>query len=177
LPTTNKKRLSLDLGLYSQYLDVRDLKWKWRACGIIALRTILALYGVDDDIPASIDEWMKFDLVNGAYKEGDGWLHQGLANIASRHNLDAEVCDWSRLHNKAALGDFLRVLSMGPCIVSIHRDFNPNNGGHLIVATHADHRSIHYRDPAARTRHDIIRRITFEEFIHGWTRRIIVFRT
>ncbi len=162
---------------YSQYLDVRSKQWNWRSCGIVSLFMTIAYWDPtlkQTDIPRLI----KYGIATGAYREGIGWTHQGLLDMAIALGFAGKRLDLYKKENDAAFKTFLTHLKKGPVIVSTYKDFDPKKGGgHLIVATgykeQNDKMTIFIADPDAQDRTSINYTITKAKLLKGWKRRFI----
>lgn len=139
-------RLPIDFPFYTQRMtqetwaeegfpsfDEAD-SWTFRSCGIASLRMILDGFGRN---AARHGVMIAKGVAAGAYKEGVGWIHWGLAKLAADYGIYGEA-----LRGKTA-EDLKRELDAGhPCIISIAPFFQggkakPDGGvygksGHLI---------------------------------------------
>jgi len=75
--------MKLNIPYYSQKIDVKDMEWKDRACGIVCLKMVMDFYKKDTP---SLNELIKTGVDMGAYGSS-GWIHQGLVDIATQFNL------------------------------------------------------------------------------------------
>lgn len=162
---------------YSQYLDIRSKQWNWRSCGIVSLFMVLAYW--DPTLKrADIPYLIKYGIANGAYREGIGWTHQGLLDMAIALGFVGRRFDLFKKDGEATLKTLLTHLKKGPVIISIYKDFDPKKGGgHLIVATGYKEQNnkvtIFIADPDARDRSQIGYTITKTKLLKGWKRRFI----
>ena len=162
---------------YSQYLDIRSKKWNWRSCGVVSLFMILSYW--DPTIKRSdLPRLITYGVSQGAYREGVGWVHQGLLDLAIGLGFTGKRFDFFKQSDTAAFKSFLAQLKKGPVIISIYKGFNSNNGGgHLIVATGYMKRgeTIHIMiaDPEADDRTKIKSVISQKKLMNGWKRRFI----
>lgn len=109
---------------YSQYLDIRSKQWNWRSCGIVSLFMTIAYWDPTlkrTDLPRLI----KYGISADAYREGIGWTHQGLLDVAVALGFAGKRFDLYKKDNDAAFKALLIHLKKGPVIVSIYKDFNP----------------------------------------------------
>ncbi|MDE2019865.1 MAG: C39 family peptidase [Patescibacteria group bacterium] len=170
-PKARRERISRNrLPDISQYLDLPLKNWKARSCGIAALATVIGFWnGGTPDLKK-----LRQEAVAGhAYQKGVGWRHKELASLALRYGLKGKNFDWAPEPEKIAWKKFRQALKKGPVIASIHKDFKPRNGGHLIVANRIRAGKIFYHEPASRTRKGIIRSVSVNKFKTGWKKRII----
>lgn len=162
---------------YSQYLDIRSKQWNWRSCGIVSLFMVLAFWDPTlkrTDIPRLI----KYGIASGAYREGVGWTHQGLLDMATALGFVGKRFDLFKRDDDAAFKTLLTHLKKGPVIVSIYKDFDPQKGGgHLLVVTGYKEQNnkitIFIADPDARDHAQIGYAIPKTKLFKGWKRRFI----
>jgi uncharacterized protein YvpB len=123
----------------------------------------------------SLDDLLKKGIRMHAYKKGVGWIHAGIVRLANKYKLYGEAFDWKADASDEAFIKLIAILNQGPCIgiVSIHKDFNRENDGHLIVLTGYRNGEIHYNEPATKKGEKIKRTIAKEKFIAGWKQRAI----
>lgn len=159
---------------YSQYLDVHLRGWPRRACGIVALKMLLD-YLSPRTRRMSIDNLIAFGLAREAYIPGVGWKHHGLAKLAEEFGLQGMNYDWADSSPETAFARMKRHTRL-PLLASVHKHFNPKNGGHLIVVIKAEKGFVYYHEPASHSRTRIPRTVDMPTFLSGWKRRIIVVR-
>ncbi len=131
-------RIPMDFPFYTQRMTAENWEqedfpslelaehWTFRSCGIASLRMLLDAYGKGGG-----SHWAMIEkgIAAGAYKDGVGWIHWGLAHMAEEYGLFAEAL---RGQSPAEL---VAALDEGcPCIISIAPFFlggqpNPYNGG------------------------------------------------
>ncbi len=163
--------MAFEIPLYSQFLDVSLKDWRDRSCGIVALKMLMEFLGAETP---NADTLIKEGIEAGAYIPNVGWKHQGLVDLAVQHGLRGERFDWSGRTPGEALRNLKKLLASGPVLCSIHRDFDPERGGHLIVVTGMENRSVSYADPAAERRDEISASVPVQMFMDGWKCRGIV---
>ena len=113
------------------------------------------------------DLLVKEGLELGAYKEGVGWYHAGLARIATAHGFTSTNKDWSTKTPKEARELLRKELSEGPVIASIRTP----KGGHLIVIEKIEGEDMVIHD--CEEREDIRKTMPLETFYSTWTQRIV----
>lgn len=156
---------------YSQYLDVTLEEWKSRSCGIISLKMVLE-YVLGRKFDG--DELIKHGLALDGFISGVGWKHQALVDIARNLGCSAQRYDWVMLDNQEALERLIKMLATGPVIVSVYSELNPSTkNGHLVVVWGIEGEKVFYNDPASKTREDIKRLATVEDFVKGWKKRVV----
>ena len=160
---------------YSQFLDVDDEEWKGRSCGIVSLKMLLDYWNNEsettpEDVENLITEALDFD----AYLPGTGWKHKELVDIAKAHHLEGENLDWTSEHPDIAFNKAVPHLAKHPVMTSVFKDLKPGKSGHLVVVTGYEGGKVFYNDPDSKNREGIERNASLNEFLNGWTRRIIV---
>lgn len=159
---------------YSQHLDVHDVRWQPRACGIVSLKAVID-YWQNTTLRnrPTIAQLIKEGLKKDGYIPGVGWKHKTLAKLAAHHGLRGRHFDWHELSPENALEKLLVYFAKGPIIASIHKNFRLKGSGHLVVIKGIDTKRIFYNDPDARTKSAISRSVTLSRFLRGWKRRVI----
>ncbi len=153
----------------SQYIAIHHHAWKDKSCGIVSVGMILSFYKKRVDLNVLLAQGLKLN----AFKEPVGWIHQGLVRLAQLHKFQAKAYDWSKDSIEEAFLKLVSFLEEGPIIASIHKDFDPQNGGHLIVVTGYRDGLVYYNEPASRKGEPLKRKIIKEKFITGWKRRMV----
>lgn len=156
--------------VYSQFLDVKEKKWRSRACGIVALKMVLDFWG----IKKSADELIKLGLKKDAYIQGVGWKHKGLVLVAKKFGFKARNYDWYKDSYEVSFKKLLPKLKKYLVIASIYKNLKPGKSGHLVVLTGYENDQIFFNDPNSKTRGGIHKKVAAEKFLSGWKRRIIV---
>lgn len=154
----------------SQYSAIHHIDWKDRSCGIVSLGMILLFYKKPIK---NFDSLLKEGIKIKAYKETVGWIHEGLARLARTYKLHAETYDWNNDPVEEAFLKLFSFIEYGPVIVSVHKNFDPKEGGHLVVVTGYRDGYVYYNEPASRKNEPIKRKLTKEQFLHGWKRRMV----
>ena len=140
-------RLPMDFPFYTQQMTAENWEmeqfpsfeaadhWTFRSCGIASLRMVLDGFGKNVERHGPMIEK---GVAAGAYKDGVGWIHWGLAHMAAEYGIHAEA-----LRGKTP-EELRAALDCGcPCIISVAPFFmggQPNpyaggiygKGGHLI---------------------------------------------
>ncbi len=144
-------------------------EWSDRACGMAALRMILLAY-LGDAPPLT-------ELILTGVREhaltGRGWLHAGIARLATDSGIPAAA-------EAAAAGELPGRLKDSPVIVSVTEKFpdDGRRGGHLVVARgtagSADGGAdVLIRDPSAWGQHHD--RVPLERLAASYSGRCITF--
>ncbi|MFH0803582.1 MAG: C39 family peptidase [Candidatus Tagabacteria bacterium] len=160
---------------YSQYLDIKNKEWQDRACGIIALKSILDFWSDENKkIYPDGDKLVEIGLELNAYIPDIGWRHKELVDIAKSLDLDGKNFDWFKKTPEEAFQKMFPYLEKYPLAASVHPLFETQNqGGHLVVLTGFENNILYYNDPASEIREEIAQEIPLDNFLKGWKRRII----
>lgn len=160
---------------YSQYLDVEDKEWQGRTCGIVSLK-MLVDYWLDNpnNEPEEFEKLIENGLERSAYIPGIGWRHHELSQMAKGSGLDGESFDWTDEHKDVAFNRAVAHLSEHPIMASVYKNLKEGESGHLVVLTGYENGRIFYSDPDSKKREDVEREATLEDFLNGWTKRIIL---
>lgn len=140
-------RLPMDFPFYTQLMNAENWEaeefasleeaesWSARSCGIASLRMVLDGFGRHAERHGPM---IRKGVVAGAYKDGVGWIHRGLAELAADYGIYGEAL------RGRTVEDLKAELDRGhPCIISIAPRFwggKPNpieggiygKGGHLV---------------------------------------------
>lgn len=154
----------------SQHIHIQDPKWKDKSCGIVSLAMLLNYLGKK----ISANQLLKDGLANNAYLETIGWKHKELAELGKQYGLNGKNLDWASLDTESAYEKAISYLNRHPIMASVYNNFQPENGGHLVVITGADSNKIFYNDPDTKDINSIYKEISIENFLNGWKKRIIV---
>ncbi|MDO8469718.1 MAG: papain-like cysteine protease family protein [bacterium] len=174
----NHKRAASSLPRYSQFLDVREPPWRRRACGVVALMTVIDGY---QPLPARSAAARASVLIRtgvqiGAYDPEHGWRHAGLVRLARARGFRARRFDWTEYSPAQAMRLLGELLKTGPIIASLYRNLLPGTPGHLVVVTHMNARTVRYHDPDSKSRERVKRTASLARFRNGWKQRGIVVR-
>jgi ABC-type bacteriocin/lantibiotic exporter with double-glycine peptidase domain len=150
---------------YSQHVHITDPAWQYRSCGVVSL--MILMEALNPNTQTTPDQLVQEGLELGAYKEGVGWYHAGLARLATAHGFTSTNKDWSTKSSEEARALLQTELNEGPCIASI----TTPNGGHLIVIEKIEGDEAVVHDCGERV--DIQKTIPLEDFYKNWTQRII----
>lgn len=156
---------------YSQFSDIHSEKWQKLGCGITSLAMLINFYHPGT---ALVDNLLKEGLAAGAFVNGAGWSHKGLALLAQKYNLNSANYDLSNLNAKSAFAQLEKILKEGPVIASVHYKLDPKNPiPHLIVINGINNGLIYYNDPASTAG---VKNISLQNFIKAWKKRFIAAR-
>lgn len=116
------------------------LSWTARSCGIASVRMVLDGVRIARGLPPcpSQGEMLRRGLALGGYKEGVGWIHRALADLAGEFGLVGEAL------RGRTISDLQAELDAGrPCVVSVTPRFAAGEmgedgailgrGGHLVA--------------------------------------------
>lgn len=158
--------------LYSQYRDIKNKRWKARACGIAAFAMMCEYHHPERHI--SFPRLIREATQQKGYIPNIGWKHAALAACAGLYGLRGKNCDLANEPLFAAERTLKMFLKKGPVVVSTWRDHRRRTGGHLVTAVGFDASSILLNDPRGRTDRTIQRRVSWSDFRRMWKKRIIV---
>jgi ABC-type bacteriocin/lantibiotic exporter with double-glycine peptidase domain len=159
----------LEVPHWGQYLDITADFWKGRSCGITSLAMILDYYGIKFDLAELIEQGVKIDNYNPAI----GWKHQTIVDLAEKYGLSAHRTENETVENLVAALD-----ADEPVIISIHKNWDPENGGHLAVIngyfeTDGKIEGFYVCDPVGAPYKHKDQFIPIDKFNHGWKKRAI----
>lgn len=165
-----------DVPFTSQFADLGDHQWRARGCGIAALKMVMDFWG---NAP-SLDELLREGLVAGAYREGIGWSHRGLAMVAQAHGYQASNVDVAPASPTPETADqawqmLIGELERGPVLVSVWRSLDPQpHGGHIVVLTGWDGTLVSFNDPIERSASEGQKVLVREVFMRLFKQRWII---
>ncbi|MBP6885861.1 MAG: C39 family peptidase [Candidatus Pacebacteria bacterium] len=169
---------------YSQHADIERHEWRSRGCGVTSLLMVLAYWkstDVKNTLP-TLRVLLEDGVAIGAYREGVGWIHSGLARLAERFgytgfNEDFAMQGKTPLSAELAWEGLLKNLHSGPVLASVFSGFDPERGGgHIIVITGYEDGHVYYNDPEEATEERGIRSCSLASFLPAFKRRFIVIR-
>ncbi len=166
----------------SQYADLGHHEWRARGCGITALKMVMDYWhGVDARNQAiSLDELLSEGLASQAYREGVGWTHRGLAELAQSHGYESFNVDFApQGKTPKALDEAWSMLVVelerGPVLASVYAGMDPNRGGgHIVVVTGFHDGMVLFNDPEEMAPREGQKSIALEAFLLAFKRRYIV---
>ena len=168
----------------SQYKDVGiedfDNFWQKRACGIVSLVMVMKYF--QPLIPTkTIDTLIMEGLEKEHYIQGIGWKHKGIVELAKDFGFAGKTFDMANEEeHEQSFKAFMKELEKQPVIVSIHKDFKLNGGGHLVAATGfketMNKLSLEINDPDCKSKKGVRRVVSAERFKAGWKKRFIVIK-
>ena len=161
----------IDVPFYSQFADISSAKWQKLGCGITSLAMIIELYrpGI-----VAVNKLLKEGINAGAFINGAGWSHKGLALLAENYGLKGANYDLSGSDMKTAFAQLEKILKEGPVIASVHYKLDPKNPiPHLIVVNGINNGQVYYNDPASAMGG---KNISIQKFMKAWKKRYITAR-
>lgn len=202
----NQKFLIKNIPYYSQRLDswvidrngkiyknIIDGYWFKNACGIASLKMVMDYYRnlIPNYKKLPIMELVWRGIEKGAFSvSAGGWYHQGLIEIAKEYGFRGKRFDWNvkrgkklnEIKKEKALKEITKIIKSGkPLIVSIYKNFIPNNSGHLIVLVgfknniFGELKGFYFNDPDSYDRKS--KKYAFvnkNKFLNGWKARAIL---
>lgn len=163
----------------SQYLALSD-EWQERGCGLVALKIVLDYWHSknENNITLPLADLLELALALGAYHEGIGWSHAGLAELASQLGYRA----WNRdlphefkgVNATQALIVLREDIVNGPVLVSIWKNYDKEQkGGHIVIAHAVNENEIAVIDPEKTDEADGRYNVTVADFSNGFKMRSI----
>lgn len=182
------------------YKNIIDGYWFKRSCGIVSLKMVMDYYGKflagykREPVMKLIWEGMKLDAFS---ESAGGWYHKKLINLAEKYGFLGKFFDWNDKKNKSTgrqknkkiekqkekgISIIKNILKkQKPIIVSVYKNFNPKNSGHLIVLAgyknniFGDLEGFYFNDPDGYDRKS--KKYAFvdkNKFLNGWRGRAIL---
>lgn len=170
--------MQYDVPFSSQYADLGHHEWRARGCGIASLHMVLKFCGR----PVPLDDLLQEGLAVGAYREGIGWTHRGLVELARRHgchayNIDVAPNSTTPKLADAAWGMLTTELEWGPVLASVHSRFDPTvPDGHIVVVTGWDGELVALNDPVELTEREGHKLLAAAVFRRAFKQRYIAVR-
>jgi ABC-type bacteriocin/lantibiotic exporter with double-glycine peptidase domain len=162
-------KVLIEVPHYGQFLDIEDDYWKERTCGIVSLAMVLDYYDIAFDIKNLFGEALKIDN----YDDKIGWKHQTIVDLAEKYGLLAERTEEQTIEKLLEALD-----NEEPVIISVYKNFNPSNGGHLIVlngyfSADGNLEGFYVNDPIGNPYKNKDQFIKIDKFLVGWKKRAI----
>ena len=159
----------LEVPHLGQYYNIDDEKWQSCSCGLVSLAMILDYYS----IPFDLDEMISRALKINGYIKGIGWKHQAIVDLAQNYGLKA-----SRTENDTIETLMASLERDEPAIISIYKNFDPKNGGHLAVllgyyVANQELIGFYVNDPIGAQYKYRNQFIELNKFLEGWKKRAI----
>jgi hypothetical protein len=170
-----------DVQFTSQYEGITDPAWQWRGCGIVALKMVLDYWNGqrDDYRTAPVSELWRAGMDAGAYREGIGWVHGGIASVARSYgyrsyNRDLAPNGSTPMKPEEALRELTRALEQGPVLASVYSGMDPGRGGgHIVVVTGIEEGLVSFNDPEQNSEREGKRTIAVRTFREAFKQRYI----
>lgn len=160
-----------EIPFYSQFSDIHSPKWQKLGCGIASLAMLIDFYRPGT---VSVDNLLKEGIDAGAFINGAGWSHKGLAFLAEKYDLKGTSYDLSNLDMNKAFNQLEKILKEGPVMASVRYKFEPKNSiPHLVVINGIDNGMVYYNDPASKSGG---KNISVQNFMKAWKKRFIAVR-
>lgn len=168
-----------NISFISQYTALPK-EWGSRGCGLVALKIVLDYWHDinEKNVTLPLPDLLTLALTLGAYKDGIGWSHAGLAELAAGLGYHAWNRDLPREFQGVVASQALFVLrediASGPVLVSIWKNFNPEEkGGHIVIAHAINDDEIALIDPEKTQEADGRYTISIADFKKGFKMRSI----
>jgi ABC-type bacteriocin/lantibiotic exporter with double-glycine peptidase domain len=153
----------------TQYFDIEDSFWQGRSCGIVSLAMILDYYGVK----YNLEELIKHGVEIDQYDPAIGWKHQTIVDLAEEYGFFSERVEDEKVENLISVLDLDE-----PTIISIHKNWDPKNEGHLVVLngylqSEGVLDGFYVCDPIGASYKNKNQFIAIDKFLAGWKKRAI----
>ncbi|MBI2674455.1 MAG: C39 family peptidase [Candidatus Yanofskybacteria bacterium] len=177
------KDILINLPLVNQKTDTEDKKWADNTCGVCAVKMLLGYFN-PKYAKLKIMDLVREGVKKDGYDKRTGWRHDALAALAGGYGLKM---DYQRkflkkpAERKTGLAFIEKnIKNKKPVIASVYYNFNPRNGGHLVVvrgvrmarspAKRASGRVLgyHIQDPHPFRHFGHNYFVTKKEFLAGW---------
>lgn len=180
--------MQLSIPYYSQYQDVNDASWQPRACGITCIAMACAYICSDDETFSDIDALIKEGNELDGYKEGIGWVHDALVELARKHECGAYREEfWKKNEDESNPAErgiskiTAHLATRHPVVVSVTSEFSSTESSHLIVLTGFEThegsdelRGFYYNDPNSKDDSGEGQFVDIETFKKHW-RELAIF--
>ncbi len=165
----------LNVPYYSQHIDVLDPEWKWRSCGICALK--MAMEFLDGE-KINLEDLIKEGLEINAYLKNIGWIHQGLIDLAKKYGFKNSFRkEWPEDKKIEAIKSLVEFLEKEiPVLASVKN----KEEGHLVLIVGLQRdggvpEGFYIHDPDAFSAEEgKFKFLDLPEFLRIWKRRIVV---
>jgi cell wall-associated NlpC family hydrolase len=157
----------------SQLIDIKEKKWQKKSCGIVSFCMLVNfLIGKKalDPNKVLIQALTREDF----YIKNIGWTHKAFVFLAKEFGLLGKAYNLAEKTDSFAFGRLAEFLEKAPVMVSIYKDLNPKNSGHLVVVSGIKNGKVQYYDPNTKTRKEVKKEVDVYQFIKGWKRRFVV---
>lgn len=170
--------MQYDVPFSSQYSDLGHHEWRARGCGIASLKMVMDFYHPGP----SLDGLLAVGREIGAYREGIGWTHRGLVELARRYGFDGFNADWAENGPTPKTADeawqtLVAELAHGPVLASVFAGLDPaRGGGHIVAVTGFHDGLVFFNDPEQLTEKEGRKALALAAFLPAFKRRYVVVR-
>jgi hypothetical protein len=181
---SNTPGMQYDVPFSSQYTDLGSHEWRARGCGIASLHMVMAYWHGCDlswQLP-TLNDLLERGRAIGAYREGIGWSHAGLVDLACRYgyngyNMDFGPKSLDPKPPREAWDELLGALAGGPVMASVYAGLNPaRGGGHIVVVTGVRNGLVFFNDPEEMNAWEGKRILSEDAFLRAFKLRAIIVR-
>lgn len=162
----------------SQY-SLRE-EWAYRGCGLVSLKMVFDHFNRRDprNLTVPMEELLRSAILLGAYREGIGWIHTGLVEVAISLGYDAFNRDLPKERPGILPDDSLLILTediaRGPVLVSVWKNYDPEQkGGHIVVAYGINEERVLILDPEKQREQEGKLELSKKDFLKGYKMRSI----
>lgn len=166
------ERVDTSVPFFSQFADISSPSWQKVGCGVASLAMLIEYYKPGT---VAVDALLTEGINTGAYIDGAGWSHGGLAELANKHGLKGVAHDLAPQSMGDAVNKLEAALKDGPVIASVYYTFDPESPiPHLVVINSIDGDTVSYNDPAEPRGGGTISK---DAFVRAWKKRFIEVHT
>ena len=155
-------------------------EWAYRGCGLVSLKMVLDHWNLQDERNRTIpmEELLRSAILLGAYREGVGWSHVGLVEVAKSLGYDAFNRDLPKERPEILPDDSFPILAedtaKGPVLVSMWKNYDPEQkGGHIVVVYRIEKDRIFILDPEKQSEQEGKVEFLKKDFLSGYKMRSI----
>lgn len=181
-----EEQIRIQVPYFSQYRDVSDEAWQFRACAIVNLKMVLEYYKnkyPERGIPSnSIEDLITQGVQLNGYI-GAGWVHDVIVILARNYGCSAYRQEF-RSSDPAFENKFVEegiakiwktVAEGSPVTVSVLPDFGQNTQFHTILIVGIGEDGFYYHDPKSHTIEEgMYQHVTIDRFKQFW-RKFAIF--
>jgi len=128
---------------------------------------------------APMAELWRAGMDAGAYREGIGWVHGGLAAVARSYgyrsyNRDLAPNSPTPMTGVEAFAELGREFALGPVLASVYSGMDPERGGgHIVVVTDIDDELVSFNDPEQQSEREGKRTVAVRTFRQAFKQRYV----
>lgn len=176
------KDIILTIPLVDQHRDVKDKKWKKKACTICSVKMMMG-FSNKKHLEIEIGQLINEALKMGGYLKNIGWKHKVVSDLAKGYGVRLGFLKRFPKTLKEKSG-WLKKLEDGiikgkPAMASLYFKLDKKNGGHVVVVNGMREKGkivigYHIQDPDSRFRGNNYY-ISKDKFLLGWRGGMLYF--